>query len=177
MRLLPVVAVRPSLSKLLSSNLRRALFLLLSFVGLVFVPCSYAQQQTVEAPYINSSTLVANYLGRIGYNDPDQLAEALMRVEGLYRFDEGAQLTNPVSIVVHGPEVSIFQKQNYEDNKPIVDLAAKLTALGVLDISVCETRLNSFGADKESVYPFVSTVPFGPAEVSRLLDQENYVYF
>ena len=118
-----------------------------------------------------------NYLARIGFNDPKQVSEALMRVEDLYELDAELGLSNPVAIVVHGPEVSIFQKENYEDYKEIVDLAARLTALGVLDINVCERRLNYSGASKESVYPFVDTIPFGPREVNRLLDEDGYVYF
>ena len=56
-------------------------------------------------------------------------------------------------------------------------MAARLTALGILDLSVCETRMDIEGVESESVYPFVRTVPFGPVEVNRLLEEENYVYF
>jgi len=171
----PVVVVRLSLYRSFFRSFLAILSLLvLSMGGAV---SAYAQSGTSEIPYTNPDASEKNYLGRIGYNNPEQLAEALMRVEGLYLYDTGQQLSNPVSIVVHGPEVSIFQRQNYESNKNIVDLAARLSALGVLDINVCETRLNSFGANKESVYPFVGTVLFGPSEVNRLLDEENYVYF
>lgn len=137
---------------------------------------SAQEGKTAPTPYIAQEEM-SGYLARIGYNDPEQLAEALMRVEGLYDFDAGSQLPDPVAIVVHGPEVSIFQRENYLIHKEIVDLAARLSALGILDISVCETRLSLEGAEKDSVYPFVDTVPFGPAEVDRLLVEENYVYF
>ena len=131
---------------------------------------------TAPTPYIAVEES-SGYLGRIGFNDPEQIAEALMRVEGLYDYDAGSLLPNPVAIVVHGPEVSVFQTENYQEHKEIVDLAAKLSALGILDIRVCETRLEHRGGDKDSIYPFVGTVPFGPTEVNRLLDEENYVYF
>ena len=146
---------------------------------ILFSPFAQAQSRTsgtIPTPYIAVDEF-SGYLGRIGFNDPNQVAEALMRVEDLYDYDAGALLPKPVVIVVHGPEVSIFQKENYREHKAIVDLAARLTALGILDIGVCEVRLNRQGGDKDSVYPFVGTVPFGPIEVKRLLDEENYVYF
>lgn len=162
----------PILKLPLRSTARLCVVVLFFISGVAF-----AQNTTVEVPYLSSNTDETNYLGRIGYNNPDQLVEALKRVEGLYLYDEGDQLNNPVSIVVHGPEVSIFQKQNYEMNKSIVDLAARLSALGVIDINVCETRLSALNANEQTVYPFVGTVPFGPTEVNRLLEEENYVYF
>lgn len=176
MRQRPVVAALPSR---FDFSLR-ALFWAPLIIATAFqVPLSVAQARTSKtetAPYVAVEEF-SGYLGRIGFNDPEQVAQALMRVEGLYNFDGGALLTNPVAIVVHGPEVSIFQKENYQEHKEIVDLAAKLTALGILDINVCEVRLNREGGTKDSVYPFVGTVPFGPAEVDRLLSEENYVYF
>lgn len=138
--------------------------------------CLAQIDKTVPTPYVADED-ASGYLARIGFNDPEQVSEALMRVEGLYEFDSGAQLVNPVAFVVHGPEVSIFQKENYQEHKGIVDLAARLSALGIIDISVCETRLRLEGVNKESVYPFVGTVPFGPTEVDRLLRKENYIYF
>jgi len=153
------------------------LFIIVAFIFVSsFIQAQVRTGTTEPTPYIAAEEF-SGYLGRIGFNDPEQVAEALMRVEGLYDFDAGVQLPNPVAIVVHGPEVSIFQKENYQEHKEIVDLAAKLSALGILDISVCEVRLNRNGGDKESVYPFVGTVLFGPTEVNRLLNEENYVYF
>ena len=145
-------------------------------LGLYSLTVFSQETSTAPTPYLSEEEMVG-YLARIGYNDPEQLAEALMHIEELYLYDGGAQLPDPVAIVVHGPEVSVFQKMNYAEHKGIVDLAARLTALGILDISVCETRMDIEGVQEESVYPFVRTVPFGPAEVSRLLDEENYVYF
>ena len=100
-----------------------------------------------------------------------------MRVEDVFAADEGSTLAQPVAIVVHGPEVSIFEKDNYEDYKDIVDLAARLSALGLLNINVCDTRLRREGGSITTIYPFVGTIPFGPSEVNRLLTEENYVYF
>ncbi len=80
-------------------------------------------------------------------------------------------------MVLHGPEVEIFSRYNYSRFKEIVDLAARLTAFGVIEINVCETRMGSMGLQPNHLFPFVGTVPFGPAEVSRLLEEEDYLYF
>lgn len=170
----PVAVAHRSLYKF---NIMRLLVVAFCIFSAYFIQAQDPIRKTAPTPYVSTEESDGGYLARIGFNNPKQVAEALMRVEGLYNFDVGEQLTNPVAIVVHGPEVSIFQKENYQEHKEIVDLAAKLSALGILDISVCEVRLNRSGGDTSSIYPFVGTVPFGPTEVNRLLDEENYVYF
>jgi intracellular sulfur oxidation DsrE/DsrF family protein len=68
-------------------------------------------------------------------------------------------------------------RDRYQKNKHLVDLAARLTAFNVVDIRVCETRMGVLGQPVSSLVPFVSTVPFGPAEVDRLVNEEEYLYF
>ena len=117
------------------------------------------------------------YLARIQLNTPDELYLALERAEAL--FLEGRIMGDlpPAAVVLHGPEVGVFFREQYWENKKIVDLAARLSAFKVIDIFVCETRMGVMGRDKSELFPFVGTVPFGPAEEERLLNQEKYVYF
>lgn len=82
-----------------------------------------------------------------------------------------------IAFVLHGPEVEIFFRENYRRYKPIVDLAARLSALRVVDIKICRTRLRHLDAREESLFPFVGSVPFGPAEIERLTGEEGFVYF
>jgi len=83
----------------------------------------------------------------------------------------------PVTFVLHGPEVRILLRQNYLANKPVVDLAASLSALGVVDIKACETWMGGNHISVENLQPFVGTVPYGPAEQRRLLEEDSYLYF
>ena len=146
--------------------------------SLFFSTHSFAQGSSTEPVPLQLDTPVAQgYLARIGYNDPDQLNEALGRVQAFYEENGSEAPLSPISLVVHGPEVEIFDRTNYQMFKSIVDKAAQLTALGVLDIAVCETRIRFEGLEADEVYPFVSTVPYGPAEVDRLLGDEAYIYF
>ena len=117
------------------------------------------------------------YLAQLQLHSPQDLENALKRAEMLFVDGRLIDGHKPVSFVVHGPEVSVFFRENYDLYKPILDLAAKLTAFNVIDIRICETRMGVLGRDKSVLVPFVGTVPFGPAEESRLINAEEFVYF
>jgi len=117
------------------------------------------------------------YLARILSDSPEEVADALSRAEALYLEGKLTGNAKPIAIVLHGPEVEIFFKDNYDEYKNIVDLAARLSAFGVVDVKVCETQTGILGRSRSSVHSFIGTVPFGPTEVKRLLNQQNYVYF
>jgi intracellular sulfur oxidation DsrE/DsrF family protein len=117
------------------------------------------------------------YLARILSDSPEEVAGALARAEKWHAEGKLPQGANPIAIILHGPEVEIFFKDNYEEYKKIVDLAARLSAFGVVDVRVCETQSGIMGRSRSSIHPFIGTVPFGPTEGKRLLDQQNYVYF
>jgi uncharacterized protein len=118
------------------------------------------------------------YLGRIELNNPDGVAATLRRAENFYH-GEGMREEEipPLVLVIHGSEVGIFFKENYSQYKSIVDLAAKLAAFQVVDIRVCEASAQIMGLDIKTRFPFVGTVPYGPAEITRLIEVEEYVYF
>jgi intracellular sulfur oxidation DsrE/DsrF family protein len=137
----------------------------------------YAQDQSeseLSPPVSNNS---GGYLARILNDSPDEVARALKRAESLYLDGKLPTNANPIAIVLHGPEVEIFFKDKYEEYKSIVDLAARLSAFGVVDVRVCETQSGIMGRERSSIHSFIGTVTFGPTEVNRLLNQQNYVYF
>ncbi len=121
------------------------------------------------------------YVARLELNTPEELEQALKRAEVLYaslnELDAKANTIEPLEIVVHGPEVEVFFEENYGRYKPIVDLAARLSAFNIVDVKVCETQIDHLTQEKPTLPPFVEEVPFGPAEVQRLLKNEAYVYF
>jgi len=123
------------------------------------------------------SDVPGGYLARIEMNNPMEVKEALSRALKVYE-DGGLNKDDPpLALVLHGPEVSIFLEENYSEHKEIVDLARKLTDLNVVNVRVCEMRTSTFDSGLQSLAPFVGTVPFGPAEVKRLIEEEEYVYF
>jgi len=121
--------------------------------------------------------IVSGYLARLPQHSATDLENALRRAERLFVDGQLMDGHEPVTFVVHGPEVSVFFRDNYDAHKPLLDLAAKLTAFQVIDIRICETRMGVLGRDKSVLVPFVGTVPFGPAEEERLLADEAYIYF
>ncbi len=70
--------------------------------------------------------------------------------------------------LLHGEEAKTLFRQNYSANKRVVDLAARLSAFGVVDIKVCETWAGNNSLDTSRLQPFVGTVPLAPAEAQRL---------
>lgn len=150
--------------------MRKLLFI---FLLAVFWPLyTYAQTDDPLA-----SENANGYVARILNDSPEEVADALERVEKLYAEGRLPQGADPIAIILHGPEVEIFFKDNYEEYKKIVDLAARLSAFGVVDVRVCETQAGIMGRSRSSIHSFIGTVPFGPTAVKRLLDQQNYVYF
>lgn len=157
-----------------TSSLKTLFFLMSAFLAVV----AGVKADSNPSPYYVGEQVreSAGYLARYKLNSPKELESALKRAEMLLLDGSVPQGASPVSFVVHGPEVQVFFRENYRQYSEIVDLAARLTAFKVIDIRVCETRTGILGRDKNALYPFVGTVPYGPKEVERLLGQQ-YIYF
>ncbi len=165
-------AAEPLLQSDLWVNLMKALAALLLIFGLT-APSACSQELVPKYDLL----FEGNYLARIGNNSPEELERALVRIEQYFLADQPEGDYQPVVIVLHGPEVRLFMRDRYQKNKHLVDLAARLSAFDVIDIRVCETRMGVLGQLVSALVPFVSTVPFGPAEVDRLVNEEEYLYF
>ncbi|MFK8047425.1 MAG: acyl-CoA transferase [Halioglobus sp.] len=119
-----------------------------------------------------------HYIAHIQLNTVEELHAALQRAEQLLMSGQlplGSQM--PVAFVLHGPEVRALLRQNYLTNKKTVDLAASLSALGVVEVKACETWMGGNRVMAEDLQSFVDTVPYGPGEIQRLVKEENYLYF
>lgn len=118
----------------------------------------------------------SRYLANIELHTTAELLDVLKRSEML--FDDGELVEeSPIAVVLHGAEARAFLRQDYSQHKPLINLAARLTALGAVDIQVCEVWLGSQSLDAKQLQPFVGIVPNGPREVTRLVAEENYIYF
>jgi intracellular sulfur oxidation DsrE/DsrF family protein len=146
-----------------------------SFFLVIVILCSPVAFAQTDDPLPSANA--NGYVARILNDSPEEVANALERVEKLYAEGKLPEGANPIAIILHGPEVEIFFKDNYEEYKRIVDLAAQLSAFGLVDVRVCETQSGIMGRSRNSIHSFIGTVPFGPTAVKRLLDQQNYVYF
>ncbi len=118
------------------------------------------------------------YLAEIEVHTSEELYSLLARAESLFdsgKFNPGAD--TPVAFVLHGSEAKALLRANYAENKALVDLAARLTAFEVVDIKVCKAWMGGQSLDDSQLPPFIATVPLGPVEERRLMNNENYVYF
>lgn len=100
---------------------------------------------------------------------PEELSGILDEAES-WANQSDAYPDQPIAIVLHGDEAKPFIKQNYKMYSKLVDKAAKLDAFNVVDIKICETWMGFNGVKRDQLPPFIDTVPFGPAEESKLLD-------
>jgi intracellular sulfur oxidation DsrE/DsrF family protein len=146
---------------------------LISTTSILLWSSPYAWSQAT----LDASANPLGYVARINNDSPAEVADALKRAEKFYLDGKLAELSDPLSIVLHGPEVEIFFKDKYKQYKDIVDLAARLSAFGVINLRVCETQAGIMGRNRASIHSFIGTVAFGPSEIKRLLNQQSFVYF
>ncbi|HHH45111.1 MAG TPA: hypothetical protein ENK49_13310 [Gammaproteobacteria bacterium] len=111
-----------------------------------------------------------NLVADISVHTEQELDILFTRVEQLLDRPRSENEAPLVSIVLHGPEVAFFAVQNYAKYKGLVDRAAKLAALGAVDISICQTQMRNLGIATDQVPSFLRQVPYGPGEVERLLE-------
>ncbi len=112
-----------------------------------------------------------NRVADISVHTREELEILFDRVEQLLERPRSKDEGPLISLVLHGQEVEFFVLANYGDYKAIVDRAAKLAALGAVDVSICQTQMRNMGIASDEVPAFLRQVPFGPDEVRRLLEK------
>ena len=138
-------------------------------LGLLLACASTAQDISLDSP---------TYVVDIELHTTAELYSVLERADQLLLDGVALQSDPPtVTLVLHGAEVISLLRQNYRQNKAVVDLAARLSALGVVEIMACETWMGGNSVAGEDLQPFVKTVRYGPEEIRRLVDEESYLYF
>ncbi len=98
--------------------------------------------------------------------------EALMTTLEGY-LEQGLPMTDPVIVILHGSEADSFTSRGYEQNRPLIDRAARLSAYELLDVRMCETWMTENDVERDDLPAFIETVPFAPEEVQRL-EAEGY---
>ena len=113
----------------------------------------------------------ANLVADISVHTEDELDILFARVEQVLDRPRSGNEAPLISIVLHGPEIEFFAVQNYAKYKGIVDRAAKLSAFGAVDISICQTQMQNLGIATDQIPSFLRQIPYGPGEVGRLLEK------
>lgn len=108
----------------------------------------------------------------------DATSHSVEELQNLLRRAEEITISQPegyqnidIALVLHGPDINLFHKQNYSENKNMVDLAAKLDAFGIIDMKICEYTMSVMELDRSDIPSFIEPVPFVPAEIKRLTSE------
>lgn len=104
------------------------------------------------------------------------MLDVLQRLDELASRADGLPAHEPVVMVLHGDEAETFTRANYLVCKEAVDRAARLEALGLLDVRVCERWMRDESLMQSDLPSFVDAVPDGASEEPRL-ERAGYLSF
>lgn len=161
----------------------RCLIFLVATASLVCSPLSLSRQPDSQPPlsqprWAEEPATNTAYLAQIELHTAAELQSALQRADKLFNDGDLRPGKNPpVAFILHGAEAKALQQNKYQQNKALVDLAARLSAFQVVDIKVCETWMKGQKIDTTMLPPFIGTVPYAPDAKKRLLEEQGYVYF
>ncbi len=105
-------------------------------------------------------------------NGAGAMLELLRRAEELTDPEAGPQPPS-VAIVLHGPDLALFDENHQRGDRAIIDLAGRLDARGVIDFKACRATAARLGIDPDTLPGFLEAVPYGPTEI-RELKQRGY---
>jgi len=127
------------------------------------------------APSISLTEQQGRYLFNVALHTPEELAGLLARAEQLAQTMRTDDARTGIALVLHGPEIEMFAKKNYQRFQKTVDQAARLNAEHIIEVKMCRTEMRSRGIREEDVPAFIELVPYGPDEEERLR-RNGYVY-
>jgi intracellular sulfur oxidation DsrE/DsrF family protein len=98
----------------------------------------------------------------VNYTEPQHL-------NGLANFINNVDKVVPGKsvVVLHGPEIRVFAKENYEKYQALVDKMAALAKSGV-DFRMCNNAMHAAGYEAKDIVGFITIVPAGFAEIIDL---------
>lgn len=125
-----------------------------------------------------TADIAALYVADIALETPEEFIELLDRAEQLML--AGVNIPRDeaqVTFVLHGPVLNTLLRENYLENRRVVDLAAALSAMQVIELQACRTWMGSKGLEDSQLLPFVKTVDYAPKAVRALVEEEDRIYF
>lgn len=156
-------------------SLRRSLFaIFLALLAVAAVP-AYSQSNSPQIQIEERTD--ARYVVDVTLHTSAEIEALLNRAEKLHESSKTGNINNKagIALVLHGEEIKLFTKNQYQLNKNIVDKAAKLDANNIIEIKICNTKLKELGLEKKDLPPFIETVPYGPDEIEKLRSK-GYLY-
>ena len=132
--------------------------------------------QEVQTDQDNQQLTIGDthYLFDVSDQNSGQIKELLNRAEQLSGSAPLEQSSTNIVMVIHGPNVVLFDQKNYQKNKELVDLAARLEAFNIIDFKICQTAATMRGIESNSFHSFLEVIPIAPTEINRLV-KKGYV--
>lgn len=124
----------------------------------------------------NENVIIENksYLFDVSDHSIDELEALLTRAEEVSQAQSPDYEDLKIVMVIHGPDIEWFTQQNFEHNRQLIDLAARLDAYDIIDMKVCEKTMTARGVDREDIPSFIESVPYAPTEIKDRL-REGYI--
>jgi len=113
----------------------------------------------------------SQYVFDVVIHEPEEMEKLLGRIEQLSSSLPAGEQDPSLALVLHGPEIAFFTRMNYTKYMDLVDRAAELDKKGVIDVKVCDTMIRALELENAELPDFVEHVPYGPAEIDRLIQQ------
>ncbi len=107
------------------------------------------------------------YVIDVTVQSAEELSVVLERAEDLRELFDPSQ-HGRIAIVLHGNELELFQKQNYQSNQSLVERARLLDQDDIIDIKACQSMMQALKIEQNELPAFIEQVPFAPHEIRRL---------
>lgn len=133
-------------------------------ISLPFIAFADDEVSALEKP---AEIVPPGYVFDVTVKSAQELNVILNRADSLRKLFDPEQ-HGRISIVLHGDELQLFQKDNYSANQSIVERARLLDEAKVIDIKACQTQMRFLKIDPSELPEFIEQVPFAPAEIERL---------
>lgn len=108
------------------------------------------------------------YMFDVSNHSREELLTVLKRADEIATTSSSELKQLNIALILHGSDVAWFSRQHYDKNKELIDLAAKLDALEVIDMKICQQSMQKHGIADEDIPAFIERVPYAPDEITRL---------
>jgi uncharacterized protein len=141
----------------------------------VKTPIAGKTQTNGEMP-TNDKIIIENksYLFDISDHSMEEFQALLTRAEEVSQAQSPDFENLEIVMVIHGPDIEWFTQENYEYNRQLIDLAARLDAHDIIDMKVCEKTMSDRGVEREDLPAFIESVPYVPVEIENRL-RDGYI--
>ena len=129
--------------------------------GAVTQDIEYKPQKVVYDVNVKTLGAMNGVLDRASY---------LSKITGADPFDSS------IVLVLHGPEIEFFARENYQKYKELVHRAQSLVEGETLKIRMCKLAAEGHGYKPNQIHGFIKVVPMGDAEIIRLQNEEQPAY-